>query len=49
MFAHSIKSNDRDPVELRSQIDLLVPEDDLKKINQIKPKRYIVPEEEELC
>jgi hypothetical protein len=32
MFAHSIKTNSRAPVELRSQIDLPAPEDDL--VNQ---------------
>ena len=31
MFAHSIKTNGRAPVDLRSQINLPVPEDDLDK------------------
>ncbi len=36
MFAHSIKTNGRGPVKLRSQINLPVPEDDLdKELEQI--------------
>ena len=31
MFAHSIKTNGRAPVDLRSQINLPVPKDDLDK------------------
>ena len=31
MFAHSIKTNGRAPVDLRSQINLPVPEDDFLK------------------
>ena len=31
MFAHSIKTNRRAPVDLRSQINLPAPEDDLEK------------------
>ena len=37
--SHSIKTNSRAPVELRSQIDLLVPEDDLE--NQTDQTREV--------
>ena len=48
MFAYSIKTKRRAPIQLRSQIDLAVPEDGFKQIKQIKSKKYTVSEEERL-
>jgi len=39
MFAHSIKTNRRAPVDLRSQINLPAPEDDLEK--QVEHTVYV--------
>ncbi len=46
LFAHSIKTNGRAPVDLRSQINLPAPKDDLEKQVEQTVKGIILEEEE---